>query len=125
MKVRLIGCPAVENRKGTWATLLACITLLLTSSFVAPYSPADWKFPLALHSNEVLPSAGGGDFQPQTPSCTNCVIANISLGSSPAGIVYDNWNKDIYVANGTVSVISGSTNTIVGTVSLGGPSGPE
>ena len=53
------------------------------------------------------------------PSCINCVIANLSLNSSPEGIVYDNWNNEIYVAQGaSVTVINGTSNLVVGSIPL-------
>src|SRR5437773_2529955 len=45
------------------------------------------------------------------------LIATIPVGAYPQGIAYDSANGDLYVTNAgdnTVSVISGQTNTVVG-----------
>ncbi len=46
------------------------------------------------------------------------VRATVTVGANPRGVAFDSANGDVYVANlgsNTVSVISGSTNTAVGT----------
>lgn len=48
------------------------------------------------------------------------VIKTIGVGSSPDGVTYDGENGNVYTANSgsqTLTVISGATNTVVGTVS--------
>ncbi len=50
------------------------------------------------------------------------VIAQITVGSTPTSVAYDNQNGDMYVANSganTLSVISGVTNSVVATVPMG------
>jgi YVTN family beta-propeller protein len=50
------------------------------------------------------------------------VIATVSVGTGPDGMAFDPANGDMYVANsnsGTISVISGSTNTVVHTITIG------
>lgn len=51
------------------------------------------------------------------PSPPGSVIATIPVGSAPFGVAFDSANGNLYVVNqdsGTVSVISGQTNTVVG-----------
>ena len=55
---------------------------------------------------------------------TNDIVANITIGTYPAGIAFNSANGDVYVANsgyyegtGLISVISGSTNTIIANIS--------
>lgn len=65
-----------------------------------------------------LPSQG----RPLSPSCTNCVIRTIAVGSAPGASVFDPGNGDVYVANGgsyNVSVIDGSLTQVVATVPAG------
>jgi YVTN family beta-propeller protein len=50
------------------------------------------------------------------------IIDTIQVGSSPDGITYDGESDYIYAANSgthTLSVISGATNTVVGTIAYG------
>jgi YVTN family beta-propeller protein len=61
---------------------------------------------------------------------TNQVIATIPVGVQPLGVAFDSANGNLYVTNyshdlrGTVSVISGKTNTVIGNpIPVG--SGPE
>ena len=68
------------------------------------------------------------DFAEPTPHCTNCVMGNLTVGSDPMGIAFDQLDGDIYVANSnssSVSVINGFTGQVSATVRLppiGGPS---
>ena len=52
------------------------------------------------------------------------VIATIAVGSRPFNIAYDSSNGNLYVGNyndGTISVISGQTNTVIGSpIPVGG-----
>ena len=53
------------------------------------------------------------------------VAKTVAVGLNPRAVVYDPGNNEIYVTNqgsGTVSVISGSSNTVVDTITVG--SGP-
>ncbi len=75
------------------------------------------------------PSVGlavGGAAPPRSnaPSCTNCVIANISLpgGGGPVGITYDPSNHDMYVVDrygNCVTVVNGTTSAIIKTIGVG------
>jgi len=50
------------------------------------------------------------------------VTATIAVGARPAGVATDPKTDTIYVTNifsGTVSVISGRTNTVVATIAVG------
>jgi len=50
------------------------------------------------------------------------VLANVTVGSAPDAVVVDAGTNTIYVANnadGTVSVVSGSKNTVTATLSAG------
>jgi len=61
------------------------------------------------------------------PSLGN-VTATVSVGNNSHFGTYDPDNGDIYVANhldNNVSVISGSTNKVIGTIGLGANSGPQ
>src|SRR5713101_4276742 len=55
------------------------------------------------------------------------VVATIPVGVSPSAVAFDSANGDLYVVNGvgTVSVISGQTNTVIGSpITVGvGPNG--
>lgn len=54
------------------------------------------------------------------------VVATVPVGSIPAGVVFDSANNEIYVANNNdsvISVISGSTNTVISTVPIKHPYG--
>jgi YVTN family beta-propeller protein len=60
------------------------------------------------------------------PSPRPPVVMTIKGFSGPLGLVYDSTNKDIYITNygknfvpGKVSAIDSSTNTIIGTISVG------
>ena len=53
---------------------------------------------------------------------TNTVIANISVGEGPYGILYDPSNGYIYVTNtaqNNVSVIDGANNTLIASINVG------
>jgi YVTN family beta-propeller protein len=60
---------------------------------------------------------------------SNTVVSSIvSSGEIPAGIAYDSWDEDLYVTNDNVfseytnsnlTVISGATNAVVGTIPVG------
>ncbi|TAN19863.1 MAG: YncE family protein [Actinomycetota bacterium] len=55
---------------------------------------------------------------------SNTVTTTVPVGNNPFGVAYDSANNDIYVANeysSDVSVIDGSTNTVIATVPVGGP----
>src|SRR2546423_3209341 len=61
-----------------------------------------------------------------SPSPRPPVVMTIKGFSGPLGLAYDSTNKDIYVTNygknfmpGKVSAIDSSTNTIIGTISVG------
>src|SRR5947199_1705221 len=50
------------------------------------------------------------------------VVATVPVGSVPEGVAYDSAKGEVFVTNlvdGTVSVISDSTNAIVATVTVG------
>jgi YVTN family beta-propeller protein len=57
---------------------------------------------------------------------SNSVVMSIPVGSQPVPITYDSSNGNIYVGNtggyGSVSVVSGATNTVITTIRLN-PSG--
>ena len=49
------------------------------------------------------------------------VIATIPVGTAPIGVAFDSVNGNLYVVNdgdNTVSVISGQTNTVIGSLYL-------
>ena len=72
---------------------------------------------LSLH-----PSAlAEGSPPPSSASCSNCVIANITVNTGPAGIAYDNQNGDVYVADegGGLWGINGSTNSVIASPGAG------
>jgi len=53
---------------------------------------------------------------------TNTVIANISVGEGPYGVLYDPSNGYIYVTNtaqNNVSVIDGANNTVIASINVG------
>ncbi len=55
--------------------------------------------------------------------CTGCELANISVGSFPADILYDPLAGVLIVANAgsnNLSIIQSATNKVVGTVGVGG-----
>lgn len=64
---------------------------------------------------------------PANISQADSVAMTVRVGNTPIGVTFDPSNGDIYVTNGvdgTVSVISGASNTVVTTVFVGGePSG--
>jgi YVTN family beta-propeller protein len=46
----------------------------------------------------------------------------IAVGQTPAGIIFNTWNKEIYVTNfgsSTVSVLSGSSDSVIKTILVG------
>ncbi|MGD0146879.1 MAG: YVTN family beta-propeller repeat-containing protein, partial [Nitrososphaerales archaeon] len=55
-------------------------------------------------------------------SLADSVTSTVSVGTNPEGVALDPTNGYLYVANfgsGTVSVIDGSTNTVVTNVTVG------
>ena len=76
----------------------------------------------AANQPQPIPSA----IQPATTDSSSCgpmdsVVATVPVGSKPDGAAYDTANGNIYVANwgsSNMSVIAGSTNTVVATVPL-------
>jgi YVTN family beta-propeller protein len=68
-----------------------------------------------LRAPAYAPSASPTDF--------GGVVASISVGSGPYGIAYDDAHDHIYVANDysdNVTVINGSTNTVLRSIAVGG-----
>src|SRR4051812_6515013 len=56
------------------------------------------------------------------PAKADSVIGSIPVSGPPYGIAYDAANGNIYVGNqagNTVSVISGTTNAVIGTITVG------
>ena len=81
-------------------------------TFVAAVSALNEEFVTCDESNNVV----------IIDSQTGNVEAGVSVGSSPAGIAYDNGDGGVYVANGesnTVSVISGANRTVIATIPVG------
>jgi YVTN family beta-propeller protein len=66
---------------------------------------------------------GGGSTVTVIDGATNSVVGSpISVGQDPTGIAFDAANGDLYVANynsNSLSVISGTTNSVVATLSVG------
>lgn len=57
-----------------------------------------------------------------SPTTDSVVYGPIPVGNEPIGITYDSANGDLYVGNylsGSVSVISGSSNTVIATIGVG------
>ncbi len=72
---------------------------------------------------EIFVSIAAADTVLVISDTTNLVVANISVGSVPTGIVYDSGKNEVFVANsasGTVSVISDNTNYIIATIPIEG-----
>jgi len=72
-------------------------------------------------NGEVYVTTGGSGVLVINPS-TNKITTQISVGTSPEGIAFDPTNGDLYVANtlsGTVSVIAGSSDTVIATINVG------
>lgn len=62
-----------------------------------------------------------------SPDCTNCVVANLSVGAGPGGVTYDSANGDVYVANpqsNNVSIIDGTSLKVVGSIPVSSAPGP-
>lgn len=57
-----------------------------------------------------------------SPRCTICVTANITVGSEPSSLAYDSGKGEVFVTNlasNNVSVISATTDKVVGTINVG------
>ena len=64
---------------------------------------------------------------PQIISADVSTTSTIQVGNGPNGIAFDPLNGNLYLANyetGTVSVINGTTNSVVATVNLNIPRSP-
>ncbi|MDE1821880.1 MAG: PKD domain-containing protein [Euryarchaeota archaeon] len=99
---------------------------------------APWGVPLTGHvlagppergpSSVERPSAvAEGASASDTPSCTGCVVANITVGGQPFDTVYDRAKGEVFVTSmvgGNVTVISASTEkTVAGIPTGAAPSG--
>ncbi len=70
----------------------------------------------------ILCSSMFGVLAPNVKASGFSVVATIPVGSSPHGIIYDQINGYLYVANyasGSVSVINPTTNSVVATINTG------
>ncbi len=82
------------------------------------YHPTGVAFDPA--NGQVYVTNGGVSVLVVNPA-TNKITSQIQVGNNPEGIAYDPTNGNLYVANtlsGTVSVISGSSNTVIATIDV-------
>jgi YVTN family beta-propeller protein len=80
------------------------------------------------HSNKLYVTNEGSDDVYVINGATNRVIKNIPVGDRPWGIAYNPSTNNVYVANfanGTVSVINTSNDTLISTITLPNISSPS
>lgn len=96
-----------------------------TNSVVTTISPAGyypWGVDYDSRNGYVYVANDGSGDTLQVISGTS-IIKSIVVGSSPDGVTYDGENGDVYTANSgtrTLSEVSGSTNTVIATISYAG-----
>ncbi len=130
-----------QIRKYLCLTIIAAIfapafSTALTSSRVSVPSPFV-KYTLFLSNDSLIignPATSVGSQHSayiekleQGATADGTVSTSVNVGAVPNGIAFDPTNGNLYVANfspGTVSVINGSTNSIVETVNLNYPVSP-
>ena len=86
------------------------------------------KETLFLSNNTLVPGNApsssmmvGRNSNPEIHDASNPLSNTLGVGNSPFGIAYDPSNGNLYVANfepGTVSVINGTTNSVVSTINV-------
>ena len=116
---------------GPWAVVIAsaALALLALSGTVLPFQVAGSHG----FSHDLAPKAGRAtagaappvSTAPALGNCTFCAVANITKGvaKNPNMLAYDPANGEVYATgtdNSSVTVIDGSTNTVVTTLLTGG-----
>ena len=114
-----------------WAVVTVSVVLALLV-LAGPSLPFQGAGPHGF-SHDLAPTAGRAtaDTAPRVPAtpalgnCTFCAVYNITKGvaKNPNMVAYDSANGDVYATgtdNSSVTVIDGSTNTVVKTLPTGG-----
>jgi len=120
---RLCRLDRLQPNRSVLAVLVALSSVIGGSSIVAS-SRGPAKADVGDHSGAFTSA-----IPPQSdvsPACTNCVIANVPVGSYPSGVTYDTGARAAYVTNylsNNVSVISDSSNSVVDTIPVASPGG--
>ncbi len=103
-------------------TVIANMTVVANTSLVQAH--AEYPVSIAYDSgmNELFVTTDPGTVYVISDS-SNTVVANVTVGDSPAGLAYDASKGEVFVTNfdsQTVSVISDKSNEVVATVPVGG-----
>lgn len=115
------------RRRWAWGVVLAGFVAVL---FVVPagiLGSSECRFGGPVGPATTPAARFAGTVPSATPSsrCTNCAIANVTVGSGPVDVAFDPLDGDLFVTNqggASVSVINGTTHRVIATVAVG--SGP-
>lgn len=109
------------NTGGGTVSVISDATNTVLANIAVPNPVYPWGIDYDSRNGYVYAANDGGGDAVWVISGTS-VVTTIGVGSSPDGVTYDGENGNVYTANSgsqTLSVISGATNTVVGTVTVG------